>query len=354
MATLTETASLSRQMIKWGAMALVLILTGRFLGTIIISFYRQLNPPAPKAPTVAFGKLPKIDFSNEEGEIITTANINFQLETIEGGLPAMPLQSKVYFIPLPGPNLLALERAVKLANSLGFSGEGIKVNNLIYQWIDKENDRLTLRIDINLGTFTLNYDFRNDNDIFRPSGLPNKETALAQAEDFFAKASGHKEDLEALTENVIYLKHEGNQLVAITDMSQAEAVRVDFFPKKMDNLAIVAPKFGEGPAYIIFSGSSLPKKRIVKAVYQFLPIDRTTSATYPLHKIEDAFETLKNGQGYVGRRSLVKDKAIIRKVTLAYFYSFRLEKFLQPVYVFEGDQDFKAYVPAISPIWIQE
>ena len=44
---------------------------------------------------------------------------------------------------------------------------------------------------------------------------------------------------------------------------------------------------------------------------------------------------------------------MIRKVSLAYFEPVTPAQFLQPVYVFEGDRGFAAYVPAIVDKYVQ-
>jgi hypothetical protein len=42
----------------------------------------------------------------------------------------------------------------------------------------------------------------------------------------------------------------------------------------------------------------------------------------------------------------------IRNIFLAYFESEEPQNYLQPIFVFEGDKNFTAYVSAVDPEWI--
>ena len=45
--------------------------------------------------------------------------------------------------------------------------------------------------------------------------------------------------------------------------------------------------------------------------------------------------------------------ATVRTVTLAYYDSLDPQNYLQPVFVFEGDDGFLAYVPAVALPWTE-
>ncbi len=44
---------------------------------------------------------------------------------------------------------------------------------------------------------------------------------------------------------------------------------------------------------------------------------------------------------------------VVRNVYLAYYDSFEPQTYMQPVFVFEGDDNFQALVPAVSQEWIE-
>jgi hypothetical protein len=88
MATLTETAYYTRNFIKYGSIAAVLIFVLKISWGIFSTWWITVNPPPPPPPTIAFGKLPKINFS----QITGLPNFTYKLETIQGSLPTLQLK----------------------------------------------------------------------------------------------------------------------------------------------------------------------------------------------------------------------------------------------------------------------
>ncbi len=84
--------------------------------------------------------------------------------------------------------------------------------------------------------------------------------------------------------------------------------------------------------------------------YIYWPADKNTSSTYPLKTVSQAFDELKTGQGVL-LFTPAKSQVSIATIYLAYFVSASYPQYLQPVYVFEGE-NFAAYVSAISSEFI--
>ena len=63
--------------------------------------------------------------------------------------------------------------------------------------------------------------------------------------------------------------------------------------------------------------------------------------------MEEAWQLLKAGEGFVASAQR-EDVAVIRNVTLGYFESTD-QSFVQPIYVFTGDNNFIGYVSALDP-----
>jgi hypothetical protein len=117
----------------------------------------------------------------------------------------------------------------------------------------------------------------------------------------------------------------------------------------------VTPYPDEGAISFVFSGSKDIKKRVLQFAYTFWSIDYTTTATYGLKTSATAWEELQNGKGYIARYPTDgSTNVIIRNAYLAYYDSLDPQTYLQPVFVFEGDNDFLAYVPAVASPWIEE
>src|SRR3990167_4726496 len=96
--SLTETAYYTRKAINWGIIGLVVFFILRFLFDSALNTWRQLHPPPPPAPTVAFGKLPALKLPNNKED---AANFKFTLETIEGKPYVASTSAAVYYIPKP-------------------------------------------------------------------------------------------------------------------------------------------------------------------------------------------------------------------------------------------------------------
>nr|MDQ3009040.1 hypothetical protein [bacterium] len=74
--------------------------------------------------------------------------------------------------------------------------------------------------------------------------------------------------------------------------------------------------------------------------------------TYPLRSTESAWRIVQAGEAVIVNAGL-QEHATVRSVSLGYFDSFNEQEYLQPIYIFEGDGGFMAYVSAIDTKFIQ-
>ena len=75
------------------------------------------------------------------------------------------------------------------------------------------------------------------------------------------------------------------------------------------------------------------------------------SATYPIKTAGQALEELKNGKAYIATHTNTDTKVLIKNVYLGLYSEGRLQQYLTPVIVFEGNNEFIAFVPAITDEW---
>ena len=66
-----------------------------------------------------------------------------------------------------------------------------------------------------------------------------------------------------------------------------------------------------------------------------------------------AWEELKAGEGLVASEHQAREEIVVRRITLGFFDSLEAQTFLQPVYVFEGDNNFVGYVAAVDDAWVE-
>lgn len=350
MATLTVTAYYTRKGIKYGTIALVVFLILRFIWGVTSAYLKKIHPPPPPPPTVSFGKLPKIDFPEKKD----LPKLAFRLETIQGTVPKLETIGKVYFSVKPGATLLSLDRVKETAKKMGFSTNPQALSSRIYRFQTNTVPPTTLDIDIITGNFKLRYDFSSDQTILTEKKLPSDDQVISEAKSFLQTTGLLAEDLSLGKAKVSYLKYQTPDLSPAISLSEADFVKVGFFRQEQDSLPILPENPKEGSIYFIFSGARERTKRIIEINYTYNKVDRENFATYPLKSASAAWQELQGGNGFITNLGENTDgKITIRKIYLAYFDSPQPQNFLQPVFVFEGDKDFFAYVSAVDPKWVE-
>lgn len=350
MATLTETAYYTRR--------IILFLAASFIGFFVVrgslatakEIWLHFHPPGPPPPTMEFGKLPPLEFPETE---TTKTELSYQLETIGGGLPTLAQTGKVYFMPDRRAGLLALDRAKEKAANLGFSREPSQISELTFLWQKGSQPETTLRMNI----ATLNFDYRwNYEEVpsqLTTKNLPTNVQAQNEALNFFSQVTEIPEDLQEGEPKFSYFRFVAPRLLPAPSLSEADFVRVDFFRNKLDKLDIFPASPLQSEAYALFSGARERGQRIVDARYNYFPIEAETFATYPLKPVQAAWQELQTGEAYLANLGQNTDgRVTIRQAYLAYYDSPTKQAFLQPIFVFTGDREFFAYVPAIDPEWV--
>lgn len=350
MASLTETAFLARKIIKWSIVGLVSFIFLRLAFFAAIDFYRITFPPPALVPNNALGKLPKIEFPPSA---TSSGQLNFTVQTVSGSIPEASDAARVYFMPKNRSNLLSLSRAQTLVSNIGFTTTPRQVENSdVYHWIDLKNPLRSVDLDIVTGQFELKYAYIHELTLFNQTNVPSPVQATNEVLAFFQKLGITPTDLDFDNPQVTYLHLVGNTLEPTTSQSQANAVRVDIFRQPYSTYPILTDKPGEANVNFIIGGSIAPNKDVLKVTYNHWEIDSKTMGIYALKTAQTAYAELQAGQGYIA--SLPPDNnLVITDVFLAYYDSKAPQLFLQPVYVFKGENNFMAYVPAVAPPWTE-
>jgi len=351
MFNLTQTAYWTRRLLKIGAFLLIAIIFLRVSFKIFSSVWQKIHPPAPPPPTVSFGKLPAIKFpGNSDSE----KKLNYRLETIQGGLPKLAEVAKVFFIPKEGPNLLSLQRANQQAKKLGFNSEPQQINETTYRWNNGETPITTLDININTGNFHLLYAYETDAEVINAQDLPTNQQAAQEAKNFLDAQGLLSTDLATGSAEFVYLKYSPPNLLPVASLYEADFVRANLFRADLDGLKILPPNPKNSLVSFLFSGIRTLGRRMVEINYSYYPLERETFATYPLKDTQTAWQELQGGKGYVANLGQNENgNIVIRKVSLAYYDADQPQNFLQPIYVFEGDNNFIGFVPAVSSQWTE-
>lgn len=350
MPTLTQTAYYSRKAIKYGSIAIVGLIILRAVFVSFRTYWQRRHPPAPPKPTVAFGKLPKLNFPEKEN----LPTMSFKLETISGTLPQLAEQARVFFMPQPSPNLLAGDKTKTWARTLGFAQEPQKIDKYVYRFVSETQPKTTLEVNVLTRNFQLYYDWKNDLGILSQGNPPQEAQAISLAKGFLQNADALAPDLSQGKAEVTYLKLKEEKLVKALYYSEANFAKVNFFRQEIDQLKILPPNPQDTNVSVMISAASGPNRGIIEVNYTHFPISERNFATYPLKDASTAWSQLTSNKGFIANLgNNPNGKITIRDVYLAYYDSPNPQNFLQPIIVFEGDNDFYAYVPAVSDQWIE-
>ncbi len=342
MASLTQTAIVTRKIIRYGFYGIVALIVGRIVLSAGIGIYRYFFPKPPPPPTIAFGKLPTLPFPEKE----KPENLTFTLETPEGGLPTLSTQAKVYFMPKPVQTQLKLDLAKQKARGLGFLSEPQQLSQTLYRFLHQKAPS-TLEMNIITGIFSISYDLSQDSSPLanRPSA---PEIAASQVRSYLSSADLLPEDLTGSTDYEFLKIEEGNFISALS-LSEADLIKVYLYRKTFDDHPSLTSAPDQSNVWFMVSGAREKEKQIVAAEFHYFPVDEDKSSTYPIKLADTAWQELQNSNAYIANLGLNEDGTIvIRRVYLAYYDPGTSTGFYQPIIVFEGDRGFSAYVPAVT------
>jgi hypothetical protein len=205
-------------------------------------------------------------------------------------------------------------------------------------------------MNIYTGRMTMAVDWSVDPNYFVVKQLPKDSEAINEVKNYLKRASLVPSDLDRGEAKLTYLIASGNSYRQTISLSEADFVRIDLFraPIKTE-FSAVTPDPNQGVVRGVVSGNE-NGGRIVNLSYNYYPVDYETSATYPLKEVGTAWLELQQQRGYVAQLDSAVEQVIVRRIYLGYFDAFEPQEYLQPVYVFTGDNNFVGYVPALADI----
>jgi hypothetical protein len=250
-------------------------------------------------------------------------------------------------MPPYATNLFSFDNAQKKAKTLGFDGQPLQLSETLYRYASLSAPS-TLEMNIVTNAFSISYNLEAN-----PSPLTQipltPDAASTQIKQVLSSASLLPEDISNGTTTSEFLKVEGQNLVHAISLSDSNFVRVSLRRKDYSKLPAVTGDPNKGTVWFIVAGGGDKIKSIIAAQYRYYPIDEKKFETYPIKTPAQALEELKAGQGYIANLGINQDGNVtIRDVSMAYFDSEEEMQFYQPVYVFKGDREFIAYVPAVT------
>lgn len=327
-------------MIKFGGIGLIVLIVGWSITKITYRAYKISHPPY-LSPTIRYGLLPKIVFPDKKTEAK-----NFVFEFANDIIPSFPDQIKVYVIYRPNTTFLALAEDTKTAVRFGFNEAPVELKPGIYEFKNNSLNK-TLTINVLTGDFEMTYPFTSDQLLLVPDKMPTKSEAIQIASNFLGAGGKLTKDLVDGEEKISFWKIENDGLKAVESQTDANVVRVDFFRSDLESYRLLSSEYNKTSISVLVSGSKTESKKIIGLNFKNIIIDRESFSTYPIKTGQEAVESMKSGN-YWTAVDVTNKEITIRKMSLAYYQPNTLTNYLQPIYVFEGDNNFVAYVPAVK------
>ena len=346
---LTNVNYIGRLFVKYGLAFLVFLMVGRILLNAFVNYWKATHPEPPPPPTVGFGILPNLKFpTQDEGDKPKSYSLEMAY-----GLQEITDRAKVFLITKSTANLLADERVKAIAANYGFIFTPETISEETYRFTKNTPLEMGLEISSVDFTFSLQSNFLSRPDLLTSGGkLPEEFEAVERVKKFINSADLMGADLASASGKVTFLKSIGGELKTAFSLSEANFLQVDLNRNPIDQIYKIYTNEGEkGIISAKITSAFSANNSIVEMEYFYRQVDYLNFETYPLRTLKSAWNLVQAGDAYVLNSQNIEE-AIVREVELAYYDSFEEQKYLQPIYVFKGDNNFMAFVPAISATYL--
>jgi len=247
-------------------------------------------------------------------------------------------------MPKPSPKLTSLEEAIENVTKLGYLPSYNQISQTLYRF-EHKNSPTTLEYDIGSNTFSISFNLAKDSTPIEKIP-PSPEIAASQVRSYLSSTSLYPDDLTGRTTHT-YLKIEDENLVPAISQADSDLLKLSLFRKDYGDIPTVTPRVEESNVWFMVGGASSKDRMVIAAEFHYLPVDEGSSSTYPLITAEQAWQQLTEGKTHISKLGESKN-IVIRRIYLARFDPKIPSDFFQPVIVFEGDEDFTAYLPAVT------
>jgi hypothetical protein len=309
-----------------------------------------MNPKPPPPPTVGFGILPPIRFPAQSS---LDKPQSYDLQVPQSRFNNYGDRAKVFLMLYSSIGLFTDQRAKEIAANYGFMFNPTTLSDTKYRWTKTQPLQATLEMDIVNLKFEIKTDYLSRAELLRRTELPTRTESVNLVKSFINSGQSLPSDLATASGEVKYLRSVGGELEEAVALSDADFAQVDIRRAPVDGrYPFFTPKGYRGAVHAILTGALSGKDQIVELSYSYQPIDYTERHTYPLRSLDSAWAIVQAGEAYIANKG-TSDVAVIRDVQLGYYDDTQDQDYMQPIYVFEGDGGFMAYVPALQPQYYQ-
>ena len=314
----------------------------------IIIYKAQKEPEVIYNPIFGVIKKPTIKNSSN------SAGLKFSIDTIEGKPVTTTASANIYFIPIPETKFGYRNRLFFMAQNFGIIDPISK-----YKLIDKNaeftDEFQKLEIDIRNLNFSYEYFYQNEPELFDDTVIPTNEEAEKEAIEFLNTIDKYPIEFKDAKIQVkfYFFNKEKKTITQVKRNLDANIVKVYFTRPEVDSTTFVSKDYPDSHNFV----SMIPLRgeyKIISAQIKYF--DRSTEhfGIYPIKAADEAYKELKKGKGIVTKNLSDLKKITIKKLFIAYFDPDDYEEYFQPVYVFQGNGDFAAFVPAITNEYLSD
>lgn len=343
--TLTELTYNLRKSAPFAILGFILLVVFFLVIQTGLKFYADKNRPTGPAIQQLFGPLPPLTLQNA---VAAPVGANFTLDNIEGRPTTSTDSARIYALTQEGARFSFLQTITLMAKAVGFDTQ-ISPHRLEGTKAIFENAQEKLTIDITNFNFEFEMKVADNPDLLVAGKFPQEDRIVEEARGFMTRMDKYTSDLAQGKTSVTYHHYnkDTGDYEKVDNPSFAEVAEVDFFKPDLEGFPVVAPEFNYSQNYVVlmFDGDN---SRVIKAGATQFPIDTTTVGIYPVKTGDQAWQELTDGKGYIVLPGKNDAQITIRSMFIAYLDPNLYQAYLQPVYVFLGDNDFVAYVPAIE------
>lgn len=292
-----------------------------------------------------FGTVPPPEVLNAS----SSAKFTFTIDTVEGRPVTSTEAAKIFLLPKPLTSLNFKDRSYAMATNVGFDTQ-VTTHTKLGTTFNFKDDKRDLSVDITNFNFSYQYTFQSDPGLFADAQPIDPENATTAAVEFLNKMDRYPAELAQGKTNKIYFKYDpatGN-LANVSDPKDANVVEVDFYRPDIDGLPIVTSSYYNSQNYVTLMSNG-NGTTILRAQIKFYDKSTAQVGTYPVITGDVAYlDKLQKGQGIVVAVDQAATVIKIKKMFVGYLDPTEYQPYLEPVYVFLGDNNFVGYVPAVT------
>lgn len=319
-----------------------------FFMILSLVFKSLTSKPVQQVFIPAFGQLTPNKFGVS---IDYPPQAQFIIDNIEGRPITATRSANIFAIPQPTTRFGYVQNITLMAKAVGFVSEEEKyiLNGTAATF---ENEYLKLDIDIRNFNFIFDTKLDAQPDIFLNTTIPTEQTITEQARAFLRRVDRYPITLTQGTEHIIYMRYDQTtkDFVVVDKIEDANVVEVDFFPPDVDGFPVVGPRFFNSQNYVMMVFNPVGKSvssRVIKAQVKYFE-KNPNGSFYPVKTGDEAWQELISGRGVIVSPGQNSNKITIRQMFMGYYEPETYQEYFQPIYIFLGDNNFAAYVPAVA------